>query len=68
MTATVPVGEQLRAWRERRGLSQLAVSSPLSLTRSISMGKKFLLLRARLTSLKPTPSSVTISSVRWLGM
>lgn len=27
MTATVPVGEQLRAWRERRGLSQLAVSS-----------------------------------------
>lgn len=27
MTTTVPVGEQLRAWRERRGLSQLAVSS-----------------------------------------
>lgn len=27
MTATGPVGEQLRSWRERRGLSQLAVSS-----------------------------------------
>ncbi|WP_299576635.1 helix-turn-helix transcriptional regulator [uncultured Williamsia sp.] len=27
MTATAPVGEQLRFWRERRGLSQLAVSS-----------------------------------------
>lgn len=27
MTAVVPVGEQLRTWRERRGLSQLAVSS-----------------------------------------